>query len=87
MQGTLAWPLEHAARPHGNKLAVIDGARQLTYRELHERVRRLGRGRRAVSENATADSFDKNLVFARCESHYATSVFSLLSVVSLDLTA
>ena len=44
MQGTLAWPLEHAARPHDNKLAVIDGARQLTYRELHERVRRLGAG-------------------------------------------
>jgi hypothetical protein len=27
------------------------------------------------SENATADSFGKNLVFARCESRYATSVF------------
>jgi hypothetical protein len=39
------------------------------------------------SENATADSFGKNLVFARCESRYATSVFSPLGVVSLDLTA
>ena len=38
-------------------------------------------------ENATADSFGKNLVFARCESRYATSVFSPLGVVSLDLTA
>jgi hypothetical protein len=38
------------------------------------------------SENATADSFGKNLVFARCESRYATSVFSPLGVVSLDLT-
>ena len=38
------------------------------------------------SENATADSFEKNLVFARCESRYATSVFSPLGVVSLDLT-
>ena len=28
------------------------------------------------SENAAADSFGKNLVFARCESRYATSVFS-----------
>jgi AMP-binding enzyme len=39
------------------------------------------------SENATADSFGKSLVFARCESRYATSVFSPLGVVSLDLTA
>jgi hypothetical protein len=39
------------------------------------------------SENATADSFGKNLVFAWCESRYATSVFSPLGVVSLDLTA
>ena len=38
-------------------------------------------------ENATADSFGKNLVFARCESRYATSVFSPLGVVTLDLTA
>jgi hypothetical protein len=39
------------------------------------------------SETATADSFGKNLVFARCESRYATGVFSPLGVVSLDLTA
>jgi Phage capsid family len=39
------------------------------------------------SENATADSFGKNLVFASCESRYATSVFSPLGVVTLDLTA
>jgi HK97 family phage major capsid protein len=39
------------------------------------------------SENATADSFGKNLVFARCESRYNTSVFSPLGVVTLDLTA
>ena len=38
------------------------------------------------SENAAADSFGKNLVFARCESRYATSMFSPLGVVSLDLT-
>jgi hypothetical protein len=38
------------------------------------------------SENVTADSFGKNLVFAGCESPYATSVFSPLGVVSLDLT-
>jgi hypothetical protein len=30
------------------------------------------------SENATADSFGKNLVFAWCESRYATSVYSPL---------
>jgi hypothetical protein len=39
------------------------------------------------SENATADSFGKNLVFARCESRYATSIFSPLGVVSCGLTA
>lgn len=38
------------------------------------------------TENATADSFGKNLVFARCESWYTTAVFSPLGVVSLDLT-
>ena len=39
------------------------------------------------SENATADSFGKNLVFAPCESRYATSIYSPLGVVTLDLTA
>jgi long-chain acyl-CoA synthetase len=39
---TLAWPLEHAARVHGDRLAVVDDNHELTYRELHERVRRLG---------------------------------------------
>ena len=34
------------------------------------------------SENATSDSFGKNLVFARCESRYATSVFSARSAWS-----
>jgi hypothetical protein len=38
------------------------------------------------SENATADSFGKNQVVARCESRYATSVYSPLGVVKLDLT-
>lgn len=38
------------------------------------------------SENATATSFGSNLVYARCESRYATSVFSPLGIVSLDLT-
>lgn len=40
----------------------------------------------SYSENATADSYARNLVFARCESRYATSVFSPLGVVTLDLT-
>jgi hypothetical protein len=35
------------------------------------------------SENATADSFGKNLVLARRESRYATSVCSPLGVVKL----
>ena len=39
------------------------------------------------SENATADWFGKNLVVARAESRYTTSVFSPFGVVSLDLTA
>lgn len=39
------------------------------------------------SENATADSFAKNLVFARCEMRAATSVYSPLAVVVGDLTA
>jgi hypothetical protein len=39
------------------------------------------------SENATADSFSRNLVFARAEGRYATSVFSPLGVCTLDLTA
>jgi HK97 family phage major capsid protein len=39
------------------------------------------------SENATATSFGTNTVYARCESRYATSIFSPLGVVTLDLTA
>ncbi|BBC30962.1 hypothetical protein SGFS_022560 [Streptomyces graminofaciens] len=44
MQGTLAWPLENAARSHGARTAVIERERRLTYRELHDRVRRIGAG-------------------------------------------
>ena len=40
-----------------------------------------------LREMAATDSFGKNLVFARCESRYNTSVFSPLGVVTLDLTA
>ena len=36
---------------------------------------------------AAADSFGQNLVFARCEYRYNTSVFSPHGVVTLDLTA
>ena len=39
------------------------------------------------SENATADSFARNLIFARCEGRFNTSVLSPLGVVSCDLTA
>jgi long-chain acyl-CoA synthetase len=41
-EATLAWPLEHAARVHGDRAAVVDDARTRTYAELHERVRRIG---------------------------------------------
>ena len=39
------------------------------------------------SENATADSFAKNQIIARCEGRFATSVYSPLGVVVADLTA
>jgi long-chain acyl-CoA synthetase len=44
MQGTLGWPLQRAARLRGDEIAVIDGRRQLTYRQLYDRVRRIGTG-------------------------------------------
>ena len=44
MHGTLAWPLESAARSHGARTAVIEGERRLSYSELHNRVRRIGSG-------------------------------------------
>jgi acyl-CoA synthetase (AMP-forming)/AMP-acid ligase II len=42
VDASLAWPLRHAARIHADRVAVIDGARRLTYGELDGRVRRLG---------------------------------------------
>lgn len=39
------------------------------------------------SENSNADDFSKNLIRARCEGRFATSVKSLLGVVVADLTA
>jgi len=88
--------LEPAVRPGDTPVVRRPGDHQ-------QRTRRSGRARignrrsrfghrdprRDVQwiENATADSFGKNLVFARCESRYATSVFSPLGVVTLDLTA
>jgi non-ribosomal peptide synthetase component E (peptide arylation enzyme) len=41
-EATLAWPLEHAARVHGDRPAVVDDNGTRTYAELHERVRRIG---------------------------------------------
>jgi DNA-binding transcriptional LysR family regulator len=38
------------------------------------------------TDSALLQRIGKNLVFARCESRFATSVFSPLGVVSLDLT-
>ena len=42
VSGNLSWPLEHAVRVHGDRPAVIEGERQLTYRELGDRVARFG---------------------------------------------
>jgi len=38
---TLADPLEHARRIHGDRIAVVDGETRMTYRALHERCERL----------------------------------------------
>ena len=37
-------------------------------------------------ENSNADGFSKNLIRARCEGRFGTSVLSSLGVVSCDLT-
>ena len=41
-EGSLSWPLAHAVRHQASKIAVIDGDRTLTYRELAQRVGALG---------------------------------------------
>ena len=38
------------------------------------------------SETSNADDFSKNLIRARCEGRFGTSVLSPLGVVSCDLT-
>jgi hypothetical protein len=40
----------------------------------------------AWSETSNADDWSKNLIRARCEGRYGTSVFSQLGVVTCDLT-
>ena len=45
---TLADPLEHARRIHADRIAVIDGARELSYAELYDRAHRLASGLRAI---------------------------------------
>jgi long-chain acyl-CoA synthetase len=42
VSGSLSWPLAHAVQVHGDRTAVIDGDQRLSYRELGERVARLG---------------------------------------------
>jgi acyl-CoA synthetase (AMP-forming)/AMP-acid ligase II len=42
VSGCLSWPLAHALQVHGERTAVIEGDRRLTYRELGARVSRLG---------------------------------------------
>jgi long-chain acyl-CoA synthetase len=44
MEGNLSWPLSAAIRSHGANIAIIEGTRQLTYRQLGERASRLGPG-------------------------------------------
>ena len=39
------------------------------------------------SETSNSDDWSKNLIRARCEGRFATSVYSPLGVVSADLTA
>jgi hypothetical protein len=39
------------------------------------------------SESSNADDFSKNLIRARCEGRFATSIYSPLGVVIADLTA
>ena len=41
----------------------------------------------AWSETSNADDWSRNLICARCEGRYATSVFQPLGVVQSDLTA
>ena len=38
----LSWPLERAALVHGDAVAVVDGERSLSYREIAARVGALG---------------------------------------------
>ena len=42
VSGCLSWPLEHALQVHGERTALVEGDRRLTYRELGARVSRLG---------------------------------------------
>ena len=42
VSGNLSWPLAHAVGVHGDRPAVIEGGRRMTYRELGDRVARLG---------------------------------------------
>jgi long-chain acyl-CoA synthetase len=42
VSGNLSWPLEHAVQVHGDRPAVIEGRRRLSYRELGDRVARWG---------------------------------------------
>lgn len=44
MENTLSWPLIHAARYHGERIATRGGPEPLTYRELARRVGALGAG-------------------------------------------
>ena len=42
VSGCLSWPLAHSLQVHGERTALIEGDRRLTYRELGARVSRLG---------------------------------------------
>jgi hypothetical protein len=73
-------PGDHQQRAGRRGRARI-GNRRSRFGHRHQRRRP------AMERKRNQRQFWQNLVFARCESRYATSVFSLLGVVTLDLTA
>jgi long-chain acyl-CoA synthetase len=42
VSGSLSWPLQHAVQVHGDRTAIVEGERRLSYRGLADRVARLG---------------------------------------------
>ena len=57
------------------------------HRDLHEVLDSDTQGISVTWSGSNADNWRKNLIRARCEGWFATSVYSPLGVVSCDLTA